>query len=274
MNRRYCIRFAVVVLLFITPALLIAQTDCEAGAGPLRRESPPQLKPEQIIQKFTANESRMESAWMSYTFTQDVTIQTRRRGLIPNTWDVDGEYRLVMDVSHDDKGRRVESVSFAPQSTLRRISLGREDMEDIRHFSTFALTTDELPHYNVRYAGQQKMDELETYVFDVAAKSIEKGKRYYQGRIWVETRDLEVVKTCGKSVPDVKVIKKKRVVEESIQPKFVTYRERIDGRYWFPTFSRSDDVMEFPNDNDVYIHEVIRFTDYHPRTPTTMASGK
>jgi hypothetical protein len=70
------------------------------------------------------------------------------------------------------------------------------------------------------------------------------------------------------------VIKKKRVVEESIQPKFVTYRERIDGRYWFPTFSRSDDVMEFPNDNDVYIHEVIRFTDYHPRTPTTMASGK
>jgi hypothetical protein len=40
---------------------------------------------------------------VSYTFTQDVTIQTLRAGILPGDFRVDGEYRQVMEVSFDPK---------------------------------------------------------------------------------------------------------------------------------------------------------------------------
>jgi hypothetical protein len=266
----------VVALLLLIPAVSLAQTNCNVGAGPLRTSAPATLKPDDIVRRFTESESAMIAGRKSYSFRQDVSVQSLRHGLMPNEWDADGEFRLVMDVSHDDgHGNRVEAVVFAPQSTLHRMSVGKEDMEDIRRFATFALTTSELPHYNVLYAGQQHVDELDTYVFDVAPKHIEKGKRYFQGRIWVEATDMNVVKTCGKSVPDTVVVKKKRVVESTVQPKFATYREFIDGRYWFPTYARSDDVIDFGPNNEVHVREIIHFTSYKSLSrDATMASSK
>lgn len=262
--------------LLLTHVVAFAQTNCEVGAGPLRSGAPATLKTDDIIRRFTENESAMVAARKSYSFRQDVIVQTVRRGLMPNEWDADGEFRLVMDVSHDDgDGNRVEGVVFAPQSTLHRISIGKEDMEDMRRFATFALTTSELPQYNVLYAGQQHVDELDTYVFDIAPKHLIKGKRYFQGRLWVEAADMNVVKTCGKSVPDTMVVKKKRVVESSVQPKFATYREFIDGHYWFPTYARSDDTIDFGNNNEAHLREIIRFTNYKSLSrDATMASSK
>jgi hypothetical protein len=244
----------------------IAQTNCEAGAGPLRRDPPAHLKPEDIIQRFTDNEARMEAARRAYSFTEDVTVQTLRQGTMPTDWQVDGEFRSVIDVSHDTHGKRLDAVRFAPQSTLRDMSLEPEDYEDIHHFAVFALTREELPKYNVLYIGQQHVDELDTYVFDVAPKNMEKGKRYFQGRLWVEATDLQVVKSCGKSVPNTVITQKKRfigkrVVGQGVQPTFATYRELIDGKYWFPTYSRSDDVLHFRTE-EVQLKERIRFTGY------------
>jgi hypothetical protein len=85
---------------------------------------------------------------------------------------------------------------------------------------------------------------------------MEKDKRYFQGRIWVDNQDFQIVKTCGKSVPD---IRKKN--NENLTPKFVTYREQIDGQYWFPTYTRADDVLHFTG-NDVRIREIIKYTNY------------
>jgi hypothetical protein len=154
-------------------------------------------------------------------------------------------------------------------NTLRRIALSKEDYDDIDHPRSFFLDPQGLPEYNVLYAGQQKVDELETYVFDVTPKQIQPEKRYFQGRVWVESHDLAVVKSCGKSVPDPKpkVEKKKRKkqnqrVQEEISPTFVTYRELIDGQYWFPTYVRSDDDLQFAYTDTVHIHEVIKYQNY------------
>jgi hypothetical protein len=256
------------LLLLCTSLTLSAQTNCEVGAGPLRRDTPANLKPAEMIQRIAANESAILAARRTYGFTQSVTVQTLSKGEMPSDWHVDGEYRSVIDVTHDAHGKRLEAVRFAPQSTLQRMSLEPEDFEDIRRFSIFALTHEELPQYNVVYSGQQHVDELDTYVFEVAPKTIEKGKRYYQGRLWVDSKDLQVVKTCGKSVPNPVITQKKRfigkkVVGQGVQPTFATYRELIDGKYWFPTFSRSDDKLEFRNE-EVRLKEVIRFSDYKP----------
>src|SRR3954467_13949936 len=120
------------------------------GAGPLDPAQPKGITPEQIVQKFAAKEAEFKQARDQYSWTQDVKIQ-----------DLDGdtplgEFREVTDIVYDDRGRRVEDVKFAPQPSLQRVSMTKEDLDDIRHRLPFSLTTPELPKYQVMYVGQQK----------------------------------------------------------------------------------------------------------------------
>lgn len=230
----------------------------DEGAGPLDSSPPNGVTPQQIIDKFAAKEVDFKQARDHYTWTQDVKIQE----LDGDT--ATGEFREVTDIVYDDRGKRVENVTFAPQPSLRRIGMTKEDLDDIRNKFPFSLTTEELPKYQIMYVGQQKVDELQTYVFDVAPKTIEKGQRYFQGRIWVDNTDLQIVKTYGKSVPDIGVDptkKRKHPDQENLFPKFVTYREQIDGRYWFPTYTKADDVLHFSN-GDVHIKIIVKYTNY------------
>lgn len=246
---------ALICGLVLVPMALVAQTNCDEGTGPLNPAQPQGLTPQQIIEKFGAKEEVFRQALNNYVYTQDITVQE----LDGNT--VGGEFRLVQEITYDDKGGRVENVTFAPQNTLRQLILSREDYEDFRYKMAFVLTTSDLPQYNLLYVGQQRQDEVDTYVFDIAPKTIVKGQRYFQGRIWVDNHDLQIVKSCGKTVPDTVQTKKKKNVEENLSPKFVTYREQIDGMYWFPTYIRADDTLHFRS-NDVHMREIIKLTNY------------
>ena len=108
--------------------------------------------------------------------------------------------------------------SISPVPTLRNIILTPQDMQDLRDVQPFVMTTSERPDYNVRYIGPEQVDEIETYVFAVKPKKLEKGKRYFEGQIWVDQRDLQIVKTYGKGVG---LLKKK---EDNQFPRFETYR--------------------------------------------------
>jgi hypothetical protein len=222
-----------------------------AQEGPLDASQPKGLTPEQIITRFAAKEADFKAALDQYTYRQDVKVQT-----IEGENTVDGEYHEVFDVLFDDQGKRLENVVFAPQSTLQRIQMSPEDLDDIRHRLPFVLTTEEIPEYDILYVGQQQEDELHCYVFDIAPKKIEGKKRYFQGRIWVDDHDFQIVKTYGKTVPD---IRKKN--NENLFPKFVTYRQQIDGKYWFPTYTKADDELHF-SIGDVHIKEIVKYTDY------------
>jgi len=222
----------------------------DEGEGPLREAQPTGTTPEEIIKKFAAKEKVFKQARDNYTYRQSVKIQT----LDGNT--VDGEYQMVTDILFDDKGRRIESVVFAPQPSLTRISMTREDVDDIQNRLPFVLTSDEIGEYSILYAGQQKEDELDTYVFDLAPKQIEKNKRYFQGRIWVDNRDFQIVKTYGKNVPDIR-----KGNGENLFPKFTTYREQIDGQYWFTTYTYTYDSPHFRS-GDVRIRQIIKYTNY------------
>ena len=246
-HARWALRVIALAFGWLTAA---AQTNCEEGNGPLNRNQPQGLTPQDIIQKFAAKESVFKQARDNYTYTQDVTVQT----LDGNT--VDGEFHEITDITYDDKGRRLENVTFAPQSTLTRVSMTKEDTDDIRNRLPFVLTTEDLGQYDIHYEGTQHVDEINTYVFEVAPKKIEKDKRYFQGRIWVDDHDLQIVKTCGKNVPD-----KRSKGNENLTPKFVTYREQIDGQYWFPTYTRADDQLHFSG-GDVHIREIIKYANY------------
>jgi hypothetical protein len=249
------LRLALISAFLLTPAALLADTNCEEGAGALNPAQPQALTPQEIIQKFAAREELFREARNNYVYTQDITVQE-----LDGT-TVTGEFRLVQDITYDDKGVRQESVTYAPQNSLRQLILSREDYEDFRSKMAFIMTIAEVPQYNLLYVGQQRQDEIDTYVFDIAPKTIVKGQRYFQGRIWVDNRDFQIVKSCGKTVPEAVQTKKKKNVQENLSPKFVTYREQIDGQYWFPTYIRADDTLHFRN-QDVHMREIIKLTNY------------
>ena len=129
-------------------------------------------------------------------------------------------------------------------------------MADLQNVQPFVLTTEDLPKYDVKYVGREHLDELDTYVFDVGPKKIEKGQRYFQGRIWVEDKDLAVVKSFGKAVPDIRSRS-----GENVFPKFETYRENIEKDYWFPTMTRADDALHFAT-GDIHMRMSVRYSNY------------
>jgi len=237
------------ILLSLVVLALCAPAFAQRGEGPLDSAQPKNITPDEIIRRFAAKEKEFKEARENYTYTQSVTVQT----LEGDT--VDGEFHQVVDITYDDKGRRVENVTFAPQPTLQRIAMSPEDFQDIERLMPFVLTTEEIPDYNITYAGQQQEDELGTYVFDISPKQMEKNRRYFQGRIWVDNQDFQIVKTYGKSVPDI------HKGNENLFPKFETYREEVDGHYWFPTYTMADDVLHF-KDQDVHIRETVRYENY------------
>jgi hypothetical protein len=250
------------VLLTVFTAAAHAQTDCAAGDGVLGTDPPRDMSTQELILKFVAGENKGQAARQHYAYTQDVLVQT-----LTGT-SVDGQFHEVTAVSYDDKGKRLENVAFAEQSTLRGIQLSAEDMDDIRVFMPWMLTSDQLPQYNVTYAGQQHVDDLDTYVFHVEPKKEEKNKRYFQGRVWVDNRDLQVVKLCGKSVPDVVPKKKNQPVD--IRPMFVSYRQMVDGN-WLPAYTRVDDTLHFRTES-VHVREIVKFTGYKRTGSTSTAS--
>jgi len=236
-------------------SLLLLTSLATAQEGTLDPAPPSGITAQQIIERFAAKEKEFKAARENYIYRQSVKVQT----LDGST--VDGEYQMVVDISYDDKGKRVENVIFAPQNSLRRISMSPEDHADLENRIPFALNSDEIAQYNIGYVGQQRVDELDTYVFDVSPRVIEKGKRYFEGRIWVDKEDYQIVKTFGKNVPDVRATGKKKDQQENLFPKFTTYREQIDGKYWFPTYSRADDTLQFQS-GDIRMRMIVKYTNY------------
>lgn len=245
-----------IVFLFLFALLgsvgLWGQTDCEAGNGLLDFAPPKTLSVQEVIQKFGAAEAVTKDARQHYRYKQDVLMQT-----LSGT-EVTGEFHEVTNISYDEKGRRQEEVTFAAQPTLRGIQLSAEDMEDVRVFMPLVLTSQDLPRYNLTYTGQQRVDDLDTLEFHVEPKKEENGQRYFQGRIWVDAQDFQIVKACGKSGPEK--VRTKKHERSDLQPMFVTYRQQVDG-HWFPAYTRSDDTLRFKSAS-VRMREIVRYTDY------------
>ena len=242
-----------ILFLSLSGAVARAQTDCADGNGVLDTAPPKDMTVPELIQKFSAQETKVKEARQHYTYTQDVLVQT-----LNDKSAVDGQFHEITLVSYDDKGRRAEKVTFAEQSTLRGIELTNEDTEDMRVFMPWLLTTEEVPRYKLTYAGQQHVDDLDTYVFHVEPTKEEKNQRYFQGRVWVDNHDFQVVKLCGKSVPEMVRAKKHRLMD--VRPMFVSYRQVVDG-LWFPAYARVDDTLHFQV-QAIHVREIIKFTGY------------
>jgi len=212
------------------------------------------INPDEIIQKFAAKEAEFREARNNYTYRQSVKIQ-----LLDASGNLTNEkWEEVSDIMFSPEGKRTEKVVYAPVSTLQRIGLTPEDLQDLRNVQPFVLTTSEIPDYDIRFLGPEKVDEIGCYAFAVKPKKVVTGKRYFEGQIWVDDRDLQIVKTYGKGVGELKSGSSKN----QAFPKFETYREQIDGKYWFPTYTHADDTLHFKNSDNVRMRMTVKYQDY------------
>jgi hypothetical protein len=210
----------------------------------------PAIPVEEIIRRFAEREKSFKLARANYVYRQDVRVQE-----LNATDKVMGEYHVVSDITFDAKGKRAERIVQAPPSSLQRIGMTAEDLNDIREIQPFVLTSDDIAKYKLTYAGKETVDEIGCYLFDVEPKTLVKGERYFQGRIWVDDKDLQIVKTYGKAVPD-----NPHKGEENLFPKFETYREQID-EFWFPTYTRAVDTLQFSS-GPVRMRQIIKYENY------------
>jgi len=231
----------------------------DAGFGRMDL-TPPATPADEIIKQFAAKETEFQDALNHYTYRRTARVQV----IDDDTGKVSGEYYEVDDVIFDPTGARTEKVVFAPASTLADagILMSPSDLQDIQHGYPFVLTTADLPAYDIKYVGRQKVDEVDCYVFDVSPKVIEKNKRYLDGRIWVDATDLQIVVTNGRMVPD-----DTKRGQEDLHPPFMTWRQQVDGHYWFPVYTKGEGMLHFTGtygamDQDVHMRDVIKYTDY------------
>ncbi len=236
----------VAVFFALTMLCPLAFAQQPKAVAPAKSNAPTDIP--DVIRRFAAAESENKIARNNYTFTQDFDLLT-----IGEAGSITGRFKRVSDIVYDDLGNRVEKITFFPASTLVELQITAEDMKDLAGVQPFALTTEDLPKYQIDYIGKEKIDELNTYAFNVKPKQFVKGERYFQGRIWVDDQDLQVVKVQGQAVPEV---------GDQKFPHFESYRENIDGRYWFPTYIYADDVLDFKKGPSVHLRMTVRFTNY------------
>ena len=239
-----------------TPPAATSQPPSKPAGVDLGDPTPEQIQ--KIIQEFAAKEELFKEARNNYTYHQTNKVQT-----LDADGTVDGQYEQAWDILYDDAGKRIERVTYAPPDTLKRIQMTEQDIDAFRNIQPFVLTTAELPEYDIKYMGHVKVDEITAYVFSVRPRELKKGRQYFQGTVWVDDRDLQIVKSEGKNVPEL--ITKHG---ENLFPRFATYREQIDGKFWFPTYTEANDTLHFST-GPVRIREIVKYSNYKQFKSTT-----
>lgn len=250
-----------VMLLLCAPALhaqaSASSMPIDSGFGPIDSTAP-DIPIAQIIQEFTAKETLFSEALNNYTWTRAVKVETLDEDGKPN-----GQYYQVCDIYYSPEGKRLERVTEAPEQNLKDIMMSESDFSDIEERLPFVLTTADAPQYDITYMGKQKVDDIDTWVFDVKPKAVQKNKRYFQGRIWVDQKEHQIVVSNGKNVPD-----DLRPGHEDLTLPFITYRQMVDGKYWFPVYTAGEAVLHFAGGHgylsqNAHMREVVKYSNYH-----------
>jgi hypothetical protein len=226
--------------------LLSALLTGAAFGATLNDPDPSQI--DTIIAKFAAKEAAFSKARSNYTYRQTAKVMTLDDG-----GGTTGKWEEVTDILFL-AGARIEKVAYAPPNTLTAIQLDPGDVQDLREVQPFVLTTDELPKYYIRYLGREQLDEIACYTFAVKPKRMESGQRYFEGIVWVDDRDLQIVKSYGRG-------EGAKQNADHQYPKFETYREQIDGKNWFPTYTVANATLHF-RDNDQRIRMTVKYENY------------
>jgi hypothetical protein len=216
--------------------------------------APPSLPPDQIIRRFAEKEDQFFAARPGYGYRKTIRIDEFGEDGKPA-----GQFLMVTETTRAANGQVINKVVQKPQSTLHYFNLETEDVKELDRIPAFPLTSSQLVKYDLKYIGEEQVDEVECYIFKVKPKVLDRAHAYLDGLVWVDTKYLEVVKTYGRWVNELGEVRSATLPFTL----FETYRENVDGKYWFPNYERSDDTLHL-KDVSVPVRLVVKWTDFKP----------
>jgi hypothetical protein len=226
--------------------------------------APPSLPEAEIIKRFSQKEDEYLATRLRFTYKKTIRIEE-----FSPDGKLAGEYVLVTEPARDAEGKLYEQVVQRPESTMRHFFLRSEDLEGLQRIPAFPLTTAQLANYDLKYLGKEQVDEVDCYIFQVKPKTVQRQKAYFDGVVWVDAKYLEVVKTYGQWMTDLGPI---RVIKDLPFSLFETYRENVEGKFWFPNYARSDDTAEVKG-QQIPVRIVIKWTDFKPLPPAPQSAA-
>lgn len=225
--------------------------------GVPKPEAPPALPPAEIIKDFSRKEEEYQAARPRFAYRKSIRIQEFSPDGNPA-----GEFSATYDAARSADGQLYEKATAAPQTSLQYLQIEPEDAQLLTRIPAYPVTASQLSKYNVQYLNTERIDEVDCYIFQVSPKSLDRQHPLFDGVIWVDQKYLEVVKTYGQWVTDLGAIHPATLPFTM----FETYRENVEGKYWFPNYSRAEGVYKM-KDHDVPIRVTIKWTDFKPFPP-------
>ena len=220
--------------------------------GTPQPEAPPDLPPAQIISAFTKKEDLYQAERPLYSYRRTIRIQE-----FGPDGKAAGEYNATYQGVRSSSGQLYEKALAAPESSLQYVQFEPDDAHAIGNVPAFPLTTDQLAKYNVKFLSSEKVDEIDCYIFEIHPKTLDRKHPLFDGIVWVDQKYLEVVKTYGKWITDLGPMRSGSLPFNM----FETYRENVDGKYWFPNYSRSEDVYKLQG-HEVPVRVTIKWSDF------------
>ena len=220
-----------------------------AWTGPARAQRTSET-PESVVASFARTEAQVRAALSQHAFKREVVLQT-----IGPKGQVTGEYIRHSQFVFDDRGNRIERVTYHPPSTIREMRITREDIQDLAGGQLLGVDITESAKYQLSYAGQETLNGKLVYRLSVepAVKPnpYRMSDRFFRGSVWVDAFTHQIVRVRGKVEPEGK----QRFAT------FETWREPVTPSLSFPTRTEADDVLHFPK-RDVNYRIRVRYYDY------------
>ncbi len=220
-------------------------------------EAPPGIAPEEIIKKFAQKEEEYLEARTHFWYRKTARLQEFGDDGKPA-----GQMEVTTEPAATKDGKLYDKIVNQAESTLKMIKLDPEDLESLARIPAYPVTAGQLAKYDVKYAGTEQVDEINCYLFQVRPKTVERARAYFEGVVWVDQKFLEVVKTYGKWVTDLGDVHSPTLPFTL----FETYRENVEGKYWLPNYSRSDDTLHFKS-GDVPVRLIVKWTGFKRISP-------
>ena len=217
------------------PSVLAIALILALAAEPLdlRADDPPANLAKLVAHRETETEAERNE----YTYRQTVTIEE-----LDSNGGARGQYHEVRDIIFSPSHERTEQLIGKPQNSLKNLIMTEEDFRDVREIQPLVLTDSQLWNYETRPRGEENIDGVDCWVLQVRPRQILEGQRFFDGMLWVDQKEYNIIRMQGQAVPQIRTMK-----SENLFPRFTTIRKPIDGKHWFPIYTYADDTLQFRN---------------------------
>jgi hypothetical protein len=191
--------------------------------------------PPNLAKLVAHRETETEAERNQYMYRQTFTLNE-----LDDHGGVRGQYKEVRDIIFSPEHERTEEMVGTPENRLKNLILTDEDFHDIRDIQPLVLTEDRLWNYETKTRGDENMDGVDCWVLQARPRQILAGQRFFDGLIWVDKKEFNIVRMEGRAEPQIRSMK-----SENLFPRFTTIRRPVDGSHWFPMETYADDTLEF-----------------------------